>query len=310
MPKQTFTIIRTVKNRDTPYTMINRAVVNDAQLSWEARGVLAYLLDKPDNWVVCLSDLVRKGPGGAGRMRRILAELEATGYIHRQCLKNAAGRFSWITTVYETPQLAEVTVRPDPGLPSTANPPTANPPTANPPTANPPTANPPTANPPTANLPIYNVLTIPNTDRNDTDKTNTEGEGDALPPPPRESFTVTTERLWPVLLDNELHLLPQALSRAHCADADALGARRGARGGVAGAGAGGRGARIQDDAPGAEAAAYARRQATGGQGGGRRGRNRGVRLAGGGGVAGGDGGTGVIVGVPARGIQGQKRYQT
>lgn len=99
-------IIRTRKNRENPYTMIARAPLNDAALSWEARGVLAYLLDKPDDWEVRFQDLVHKGPGKEDRMRRILHELEAAGYVHRARTSGTRGRFLWETLVYETPELA------------------------------------------------------------------------------------------------------------------------------------------------------------------------------------------------------------
>lgn len=166
-------IIRTVKNRDNPYTMISRILLNDASLSWEARGVLAYLLDKPDNWIVRFNDLVKKGPGSEDRMRRILKELATHGYLQRECVRGPRGQWQWISLVYETPTLA-----------------TPAPPAA-------PYADVPQADLPQADLSdgenrhIYQVLTVPNTDRNNTERER-EPPLSALKP-----FTVTDDlRQW------------------------------------------------------------------------------------------------------------------
>jgi hypothetical protein len=112
------TIIRTRKNRENPYTMIARGALNDAALSWEARGVLAYLLDKPDDWEVRFQDLVHKGPGAEDRMRRILHELTAAGYVRRARTNDPRGRWRWETVVYETPALAAADAQAEAALPA------------------------------------------------------------------------------------------------------------------------------------------------------------------------------------------------
>src|SRR5258707_13097107 len=42
-------IIR-ASRKNQPYVMISRTTAQDSTLSWAARGVLAYLLSKPDDW--------------------------------------------------------------------------------------------------------------------------------------------------------------------------------------------------------------------------------------------------------------------
>lgn len=99
------TIFRTRKNRDNPYVMVHQDLFSDKRLSWEARGMLGYLLSKPDDWEVRFYDLVAQDThSGRERTRRILAELGKAGYIRRRRERQPNGTFRWITTVYENPE--------------------------------------------------------------------------------------------------------------------------------------------------------------------------------------------------------------
>ena len=118
-------IIRVAHNKDNPYTLINRTFTDDPALSWEARGLLAYLLCKPDNWTVRFTDLERRGEAGREKLRRMLRELSGAGYLVRTRSHNpATGQWTWESVVYETPSA---------GLPSMGEPSVAEPPRAEPP---------------------------------------------------------------------------------------------------------------------------------------------------------------------------------
>lgn len=88
------------------FVVIANATVCDSRLSWEARGLLVYLLSKPDDWRVRLGDLMAQGSAGERKVNRILAELKLNGYMTRRRIKTADGRFDWDTVVFETPDLA------------------------------------------------------------------------------------------------------------------------------------------------------------------------------------------------------------
>ena len=60
------TIIRAPRSAEHPYFACRRAPAQDEALSWEARGVLWYLLSKPDDWIILESDLMRGGDQGGG----------------------------------------------------------------------------------------------------------------------------------------------------------------------------------------------------------------------------------------------------
>jgi len=95
-------IIRIQKNKN--YFHASNIPFNDERLSWEARGVLGYLLSKPDDWECRNSDLISKGPAGEHKIKRVLAELKMFGYMTRKRLKDDEGKFYWLTTVYEDPE--------------------------------------------------------------------------------------------------------------------------------------------------------------------------------------------------------------
>lgn len=105
------TTIRVSKR--TRFTVIDRAAINDERLSFRSRGVLFWLLDKPDDWHTDSSGIARASTGerneGRDAIRAALKELEACGYLTRERKRDKAGR--WTTEVF-------VLERPAPGNPS------------------------------------------------------------------------------------------------------------------------------------------------------------------------------------------------
>jgi hypothetical protein len=156
-------IIRTVKDRDNPYVMVSRSVSEDSRLSWEARGVLTYLLGKPDNWQVRVTNLVNAGPGSRERMMRILRELEDNGYLERRKFHDDSGRWVWESVIYEVP--------PESGFPTTVKPTTVQPTTEKP--------------------SIYQLTTVPN-----NEETITEGSAPTIEqlPPSAEAIVEQWQR--------------------------------------------------------------------------------------------------------------------
>ena len=94
-------IIRVKKDKN--YFAASNVPFNDKRLSWEARGVMGYLLSKPDNWQVRFADLVNQGDAKRFKLRRILKELETYGYMERKRVQMDDGAFDWVSTVNETP---------------------------------------------------------------------------------------------------------------------------------------------------------------------------------------------------------------
>lgn len=92
-----------VGKRSVGYTVIDNATLTDASLTWEARGLLAYLLSKPDDWTVSRDHLATQAPNGIAMVRRVLTELEEHGYLVRSRVNTGGGRFAWEAVVYERP---------------------------------------------------------------------------------------------------------------------------------------------------------------------------------------------------------------
>lgn len=93
-------IHRIVKDRD--YSVISNVPINDTSLSWGARGLLIYLLSKPNDWTVKTSHLIKMSPAGRDATKTLLRELEQAGYLRRVRLKKDDGTFYWETHVHET----------------------------------------------------------------------------------------------------------------------------------------------------------------------------------------------------------------
>lgn len=118
------------------FYQLDKSISEDTRLSWSARGLLIYLLGKPDNWVVSVSHLTRQTIQAAKRSGRdavyaILSELETTGYLQRQPLRSKGGAFSGVE--YTVSEIAvSLSSKSYPDTPDTPCPYPANPDTANP----------------------------------------------------------------------------------------------------------------------------------------------------------------------------------
>ena len=78
------------------YFVCLRAPAQDKGLSYEARGLLWYLLSKPDHWEIKIKDLIIKGIAGRDKVYRMLKELKEAGYLHgRERNKRGDGTYAW-----------------------------------------------------------------------------------------------------------------------------------------------------------------------------------------------------------------------
>jgi hypothetical protein len=116
------TIYRAQKDREHPYKSLRRATFEDNRLSFEARGVLAYILVKPDDWRVNVKDLMKQGGTGRDRVYRILKELIDYGYCKHVEHREKGQIVGYSYAVYEEP----LTDSPLPEKPYTAEPDTEN----------------------------------------------------------------------------------------------------------------------------------------------------------------------------------------
>ena len=119
-------IIRT--KREHNYTVVSNKVYDKNQLSWQAMGLLGYLLTKPDNWKVMVADLVNvtkdtKKPTGKEGVYNIINELKEKGFISVR--KNSDGSTDY--TVYDEPIQQSNHENPNQGKPNQGKPNQAEP---------------------------------------------------------------------------------------------------------------------------------------------------------------------------------------
>lgn len=107
-------IIRTRHDPENPYFLMSRQTAQDKNLSYEAQGMLTYLLSQSDSWEIRIDDLQKKGCK-RDKVYRILKELKDAGYIHREKTRDKNGKFIWGDyIVYEHPFTENPdTVKPD-----------------------------------------------------------------------------------------------------------------------------------------------------------------------------------------------------
>ena len=87
------------------YTVISNQALEDPRLSLKAKGLLAYLLTKPDGWTVVVAHLVKQSNDGRHAVDQALKELERYGYIIRTKQgRGQGGKFDSVDTeVHERP---------------------------------------------------------------------------------------------------------------------------------------------------------------------------------------------------------------
>lgn len=86
------------------YTVIDNAVLQNVNLSFEARGFLAYLLSLPNDWSFTVRGIVKQTGVSKSVILRLVDELKTAGYIKLERKQDKQGRFtqsSW--HIYEAP---------------------------------------------------------------------------------------------------------------------------------------------------------------------------------------------------------------
>lgn len=97
-------MIRRSARPDTHFTIIRNDVLRDNRLSYRARGLLAAILSRPDNWSIRADQLAIESKEGRGAVRTALNELRQCGYLKTVVRQVDAGRFVTEQVVYDIPQ--------------------------------------------------------------------------------------------------------------------------------------------------------------------------------------------------------------
>lgn len=123
--------------KESNFYVLDKKISEDKRLSWAARGLLVFLLGKPDHWSVNVQALINETAGSRKQTGRdgvwgLLKELIDTGYCKRSQDRKEDGTLGEMR--YEISEVPSLPLTPNPDTaPLTDSPGTAQPFTANPP---------------------------------------------------------------------------------------------------------------------------------------------------------------------------------
>lgn len=98
--------------RTGDYTTMSNHHLRNMEISLKAKGLLSVMLSLPDNWDYTIKGLSIINKEGLDSIRSTIHELELAGYVERQRIRDAKGRF----------RTAEYIIREKPISPMSANP--------------------------------------------------------------------------------------------------------------------------------------------------------------------------------------------
>lgn len=75
------------------FVTVNKEFIHNNNLSWKAKGILLYLLSRPDDWQVYETELQKHAADGKDSLKSGIKELEEVGYIKRDRKRDDKGHF-------------------------------------------------------------------------------------------------------------------------------------------------------------------------------------------------------------------------
>ncbi|MBQ6396204.1 hypothetical protein IJH89_01300 [Candidatus Saccharibacteria bacterium] len=110
-------VIRVPKVKN--YTIMANFHLNDERLSLKAKGLLSFMLSKPDGWDYSLNGLISQVKEGKTAVLSALKELKKYGYLKVTRKNGVNGRYQYIYDVFEKPESGIPSSAPE--MPSTQN---------------------------------------------------------------------------------------------------------------------------------------------------------------------------------------------
>jgi hypothetical protein len=90
------------KSTKSPYTQIHNELIRNNELTLEEKGLMAYILSLPDDWVLYRKNLYNVLPDNKGTIDRLFRSLQKKGFIVSAKQIGADGRFTgWNHIVYD-----------------------------------------------------------------------------------------------------------------------------------------------------------------------------------------------------------------
>ena len=84
-------IIR-IRKHQSSFVIIDKRPLESRVLSWRAKGLLAYLLTKPENWVVVMNELISLSRDKRQSTQKAFSELRDHGHATLETVRDERGR--------------------------------------------------------------------------------------------------------------------------------------------------------------------------------------------------------------------------
>lgn len=90
------------RHRKSNFTQVQNEFLEDNRLSWKAKGVLIYLLSRPEEgWTVNQQDIINRSKDSGTAVKSALKELKALKYLYIIKAKDYKGKFNGSMWIYD-----------------------------------------------------------------------------------------------------------------------------------------------------------------------------------------------------------------
>jgi len=103
-------LIKHLKKNRKRYLIADVAILENPLLSWKAKGLLLYLLNRPDKWIANERDLINRSTDGIWSVHAAQKELKEAGHLE---IKKFNGS-DWEWRVYEVSNRKPIYRKPTP----------------------------------------------------------------------------------------------------------------------------------------------------------------------------------------------------
>lgn len=97
-------IKRLEKQERKLFLIVDQQTVRDERLTWQARGILVFLLSMHSDWRVIGNWIALQSPNGKTAVMKALKELERFGYLERKRFQDEKGRWRSDSIIFERSQ--------------------------------------------------------------------------------------------------------------------------------------------------------------------------------------------------------------
>lgn len=77
-----------ISKRERPFVQIDKRPLENVRLSWKAKGLLSYLMSRPDDWKIRMTQLVKVSSDGQSAVQAALIELRAAGHAELRQMRS------------------------------------------------------------------------------------------------------------------------------------------------------------------------------------------------------------------------------